>query len=149
MPVTNRQYIFESIKFLMESEDLCRYLKHFNFFFFAENLTVKSLDFSIRLSIFAEKSHRYLCFNNKWSLVGSVSVHSECLYILLLLLTSSYSDTFGRLHLTLRNELFFFTIFNKPIGLCVSPARYIPTHIYKTNFVIEYTRILFFIVYVR
>lgn len=43
-------------------------------FFFAENLTVKSLDFSIRLSIFAEESHRYLCFNNKWSLVGSVSV---------------------------------------------------------------------------
>lgn len=40
-----------------------------------ENLTVKSMDFGIRLSIFAEESHRYLCFNNKWSLVGSVSVY--------------------------------------------------------------------------
>lgn len=36
-----------------------------------QNLTVRSLDFSVKLTIFAEESKRYLCFNQKWKLVGS------------------------------------------------------------------------------
>ncbi|XP_021939734.1 fibroblast growth factor 17 isoform X1 [Zootermopsis nevadensis] len=36
-----------------------------------QNLTIKSLDFSVKLTIFAEESRMYLCFNRKWKLVGS------------------------------------------------------------------------------
>lgn len=36
-----------------------------------QNLTIKSLDFSVKLTIYAEESRRYLCFNRKWKLVGS------------------------------------------------------------------------------
>ncbi|XP_054258161.1 fibroblast growth factor 17 isoform X2 [Macrosteles quadrilineatus] len=35
------------------------------------NLTIRSLDFSVKLTIFAEESKRFLCFNHKWKLVGS------------------------------------------------------------------------------
>ena len=42
-------------------------------FSFIGNLTIKSLDFSVKLTIYAEESRRYLCFNRKWKLVGSVS----------------------------------------------------------------------------
>jgi hypothetical protein len=44
-------------------------------FSFTENLTIKALDFSVKLTIYAEESRRYLCFNKKWKLVGSVSVN--------------------------------------------------------------------------
>ncbi|XP_069677857.1 fibroblast growth factor 17 isoform X2 [Periplaneta americana] len=35
-----------------------------------QNLTIRSLDFSVKLTIYAEESRRYLCFNKKWKLVG-------------------------------------------------------------------------------
>ncbi|KAJ9590380.1 hypothetical protein L9F63_016594, partial [Diploptera punctata] len=35
------------------------------------NLTIRSMDFNVKLTIFAEESRRYLCFNKKWKLVGS------------------------------------------------------------------------------
>lgn len=43
---------------------------------FTGNLTIKSLDFSVKLTIYAEESQRYLCFNRKWKLVGSVSTNT-------------------------------------------------------------------------
>lgn len=87
-----------------------------------ENLTVKSLDFSIRLSIFAEESHRYLCFNNKWSLVGSVSVYT-CIYV-----NNKALDNVGFPPSPFINGrsfvclIFFFTIHNKTIGPRISRA---------------------------
>lgn len=35
-----------------------------------QNLTVKSIDFTGKLTIFGEESRRYLCFNKNWKLVG-------------------------------------------------------------------------------
>ncbi|XP_063221604.1 fibroblast growth factor 17 [Bacillus rossius redtenbacheri] len=35
-----------------------------------ENLTIQSHDFTVKLTIFAEASKRYLCFNKRWRLVG-------------------------------------------------------------------------------
>jgi len=45
-------------------------------FSFTGNLTIKSLDFSVKLTIYAEESRRYLCFNKKWKLIGSVSTNT-------------------------------------------------------------------------
>lgn len=42
------------------------------------NLTIRSLDFSVKLTIFAEETKRYLCFNHRWKLVASVSRHRHC-----------------------------------------------------------------------
>ncbi|XP_046658936.1 fibroblast growth factor 17 isoform X2 [Homalodisca vitripennis] len=41
------------------------------------NLTIRSLDFSVKLTIFAEESRRFLCFNQKWKLVGSKRFRGE------------------------------------------------------------------------
>ncbi|KAG8244115.1 hypothetical protein J6590_029473 [Homalodisca vitripennis] len=41
------------------------------------NLTIRSLDFSVKLTIFAEESKRFLCFNQKWKLVGSKRFRGE------------------------------------------------------------------------
>ncbi|KAL1461328.1 hypothetical protein WDU94_013235, partial [Cyamophila willieti] len=42
------------------------------FSFVTENLTITSKDvFDLKLTIFAEESQRYLCFNQRWKLVGS------------------------------------------------------------------------------
>lgn len=41
------------------------------------NLTIKSLDFSVKLTIYAEESRRYLCFNKKWKLIGSKKFRGE------------------------------------------------------------------------
>ncbi|KAG8222274.1 hypothetical protein J437_LFUL001472 [Ladona fulva] len=35
------------------------------------NLTIRSVDFGVKLTIFAEEAKRYLCFNKNWKLVGS------------------------------------------------------------------------------
>uniref|UniRef100_A0A1B6BZU2 Fibroblast growth factor n=1 Tax=Clastoptera arizonana TaxID=38151 RepID=A0A1B6BZU2_9HEMI len=37
-----------------------------------QNLTIRSTDFSLKLTIFGEESKRYLCFNKKWKIVGSL-----------------------------------------------------------------------------
>ncbi|PSN50679.1 hypothetical protein C0J52_09324 [Blattella germanica] len=42
-----------------------------------KNLTIRSLDFSVKLTIYAEESRRYLCFNRKWKLVGSKKFRGE------------------------------------------------------------------------
>ncbi|KAK7574404.1 hypothetical protein V9T40_011595 [Parthenolecanium corni] len=44
---------------------------------FTENLTIKSSDFSGKLTIFAEESQRYLCFNKRWKLVGMTPLQKD------------------------------------------------------------------------
>lgn len=95
-------YIYSIQNCVSESTHDVRLTNVFILYYFTENLTVKSLDFSIRLSIFAEESHRYLCFNNKWSLVGSVSddvyiklynIYFMCAYIAVYIIESTTTHT--------------------------------------------------------
>ncbi|XP_022185421.1 fibroblast growth factor 18 isoform X1 [Nilaparvata lugens] len=41
------------------------------------NLTIRSQNFNVKLTIFAEESKRYLCFNRNWKLVGSKRFRGE------------------------------------------------------------------------
>nr|CAD7400481.1 unnamed protein product [Timema cristinae] len=42
-----------------------------------ENLTIQSHDFEVKLTIFAEASAKFLCFNKRWKLVGSRKDHGK------------------------------------------------------------------------
>lgn len=78
----------------------------FHFYMFTENLTIKSSDFSGKLTIFAEESQRYLCFNKRWKLVGMVSNWAHLLHNYIIIRTTMLQNGWHR------SEILFIYILN-------------------------------------